>query len=340
MIRMAGSSPTLPTARQAGSRGRLALGLVAAIACAAAWIAPTAARGGDAGTGFGTQVSVDYVFVPVLVRSPRGHVRNLERDDFRLRVDGRPTPFATFDTGATAPVSVVFLQDLSGSMANGGKLEASREAIRYFLDRARPGDEFALSWFAGDIFEVDVPFGTDLGTAREVLGGWVAYGTTALHDAIARLPRIAPPRSGVKRAVILITDGVDNASTIPAEQARALIHDAELPVYVLGLGSREPAADGEEDVWRFAELLELLAVETGGRYVALDGPAELARAGAEILEDLRHQYVLGFYTGDGPPGDHRLEVEVAGRRERALSFRRGYHGGEPLAASTDKGKTR
>jgi Ca-activated chloride channel family protein len=286
---------------------------------------------------FEDTVSVGYVYVPIVVRSPKGYVSDLEREDFRLLVDGRPAVFDTFETGATAPVSVVVLQDLSGSMANAGKLEASREAVRYLLDQARPGDEFALAWFAGDIFQIDVPFTSDLAALREALDSWEAYGTTALQDAVAWLPRITPDRPGVKRAALLITDGVDNASTVGADMARQLVREAELPVYVLGLGSKPvvPAEDNDEgeqkaEIQRFGELLDLLASMTGGRYHALSGPHELGQACAEMLEDLRHQYVLGFTTGGaGRARDHRLEVVVAGRGKRALAFRSGYYGLDP-----------
>jgi Ca-activated chloride channel family protein len=301
---------------------------------------PATGLSGEKDPAFDDRVSVGYVYVPVVVRSPNGYVRDLERKDFRLLVDGRPAAFDSFETGATAPASVVVLQDLSGSMANGGKLEASREAVRYLLDQARPGDEFALAWFAGDVFEIDVSFTSDLAAVREALASWEAYGTTALQDAVAWLPQIATGRGGVKRAALLITDGVDNASTMDADRARRLVREAELPVYVLGLGSgcAAPGDDGEE-IYRVAEMLDLLASLTGGRYHPLTGPGELDEACAAMLEDLRHQYVLGFsVSGTGVARDHRLEVEIAGRRRRALAFRRAYYGLDPEATSAPAGK--
>ncbi len=308
--------------------------LLSAAAVAAASIAWAAvSHGGGPAPALEDQASVGYVHVPVVVHSSHGYVRDLRPKDFRLLVDGRPASFDSFETGATAPVRVVVLQDLSGSMANGGKLEASRRAIGYLLDQARADDEFALAWFAGDVFEIDVPFTSDLSAVREALATWEAYGTTALQDAVAWLPQITLGRSGVKRAAILITDGVDNASTIDADLAREIVRESELPVYVLGLGSGRLSTSGEE-VYRFADMLGLLASLTGGRYQPLGAPEELEQACAKILEDLRHQYVLGFSTGGtGLARDHRLEVEVAGRGRRALAFRRGYHGFDPSPAS-------
>ena len=300
---------------------RLALQLCAAAALAAVTLtSPIAATPLD-------RVSVGYVYVPVVVQSREGYVRDLERGDFELRVDGRPAAFDSFETGATAPLSLVVLQDLSGSMANGGKLGASREAVRYVLSRARPGDEFSLAWFAGGVFQIDVPFTTDVGTLREALESWEAYGTTALQDAIAWLPQILGEREGVKRAVLLITDGVDNASTIDAESARELVRRAELPVYVLGLSGGHMS-----EGYRIADMLGVLASLTGGRYRPLTDAAGLGPACAEMLEELRHQYVLGFSVGGtGVAREHRLDVVVSGRRTRALNFRRGYYGLDPAA---------
>jgi len=301
----------------------------AIVAWAVSLTCPAAGSTGATDQVFEEQVSVGYVYVPIVVRSPNGYVRDLKRGDFRLLVDGRPAAFASFETGTTAPASVVVLQDLSGSMANGGKLEASREAVRYLLDQARPGDEFALTWFAGDVLQIDVPFTSDLATLRDALDDWKAYGTTALQNAVAWLPQIAAGRGEVKRAALLITDGVDNASTLNAEGARQIVREAELPVYVMGLGSGQHS---------WSDMLDLLASMTGGRYRPLSEPGELEAACAEMLEDLRHQYVLGFSVGGtGPARDHRLEVEVAGRGKRALTFRRVYHGLDPEAALVPEG---
>lgn len=320
-----------------------ALQVCVALAIAAVTLTWTWGQTGGPVPTFEEDVQVGYVYVPIVVRSQDGYVRDLKRDDFQLLVDGRPAAFDSFETGATAPISLVVLQDLSGSMANGGKLAASQAAVRYLLDHAREGDEFSLVWFAGDVFQIDVPFTTDLGALRKALDSWEAYGKTALQDAVAKLPRVLHERPGVKRAALLITDGVDNSSSIDAEKARQLVRAAELPVYVLGLGAR-PEVDKVEkadsaEAYRIADMLGQLASLTGGRYRALNEPDALPLACGEVLEDLRHQYVLGFSAGgSGVARDHRLDVVVSGRRKRAMTFRQGYFGLEPEARSTSTRK--
>ena len=281
---------------------------------------------------YDTEQAVGWVMVPVVVRDRDGYRNDLEAKDFRLFVDDRAVRIESFDTGEEAPVSVVFLQDISGSMATGGKLNASREAIANFLEQVRPGDEFALASFGGGSVGVDVPFTQDVAAAREAMASWEAYGTTALQDAVAWLPDLTMARDSLKRAAILITDGLDNASTIAPETARDLVRRAELPVYVLGLesGSAYRLDSRGKKTYRLADMLNLLAALSGGRYYPVSGPYDLKEACAEVFSDLRHQYVLGFSTtGTGAPKYHKLRVEVAGKGKKVLSFRRGYRGGQP-----------
>jgi hypothetical protein len=135
--------------------------------------------------------------------------------------------------------------------------------------------------------------------------------------------------SGVKRAAILVTDGIDNASELTPVQARTLVERAELPVYVLALPGRELVDDAA--TFRYADLLEDLAAATGGQYYPLHGPGDARRTCAAILGELRHRYVLGFsVSGVGPSTYHPISVEVRGRGRRSnLVHRRGYRGTAP-----------
>lgn len=283
---------------------------------------------------FQDEVSVGLVLVPVVVRSGAGFAKNLEQKDFRLLVEGKPVKIESFERRSDAPASVVILQDLSGSMQTGGKMDWSREVTRFFFDKALPGDEFSLAIFAGDEqLQVEVPFTSDLSVLRESVSHWKAYGTTALHDAVASLPRISLEGRNPKRFAILVTDGVDNASRLTPEQARAIVQDAQLPTYVLGLTTGNPyelSTEGKK-IYRYADVLSLLAAVTGGRYYSISGAEDLQQALTAILDDVRHQYVLGFSTGDGAVRFRKLQVEVKGndRSRRTVVFRRGYKGTPP-----------
>lgn len=283
----------------------------------------------DPETGFHEEVSVGYVLVPVAVRSRDGYVTDLGPEDFHLWVDGRPVAFESFERGSEVPVSQAFLQDLSGSMALGGKLDVSRQAIECLLDRSRPHDRFAAATFAGHRLEVDVPFTGDPEPIRQAMQAWRGYGVTALNDAVARLPEIAPSRTNPNVAAILITDGVENASGLPPERARELVRRARIPVYVFGL-ARVERGDGLGGRGRpYARLLRELAEATGGRYLSVADVHAAVDACVEVALELRSRYVLGFTPANsGPVGYRELRVEVAGRGLR-VSHRRGYQGRLP-----------
>jgi Ca-activated chloride channel homolog len=333
MLTFDGSMPTSRTVRLPNRFLPSGFAVLLALAAAAS---PAAAQEQPLkGATFSEEVSVGVVLVPVVVRSQEGYVNGLDPGDFVLEVDGRAVRVDTFERRRDAPVSLVFLQDLSGSMAAGGKLEASQEAVGYILDNAQPADEFAIATFASGSTLVEVPFTADLAALRESLGTWEAYGTTTLHDAVAWLPDISAGGSHAKRAAMLLTDGADNASKIPPTEARDIVRRAQVPVYVVGLGSGSPyQLNGEGGkLNRFADVLNLLASYTGGRYFPVAGADELKEAAVSILEELRHQYVLGFApAGTGPSSHHRIRVTVPGRKYRVLA-RQGYTGRPPAAAN-------
>jgi len=279
-------------------------------------------------------VEVRWVLVPVVVRGPDGYVKGLGKEDFHLAIDGRPIPVASFEAGEDAPVSLHLLQDLSGSMANANKLDMSWRVLSFFLSSAEPRDEYAVTTFAGGEVTVQVPFTSDLWEVRRNKRSWQPYGVTALHDAVAWLPELTLGSRNAKRVAVLVTDGADNASVILPEQARQMVRKAELPVYVLGLGTGVSSVgnrDGDPR-YRYADLLRLLAEQTGGRYVSIGHPREARRVCVDIWQDLRHQYVLGFRVDPGDPGNqdryHEIQVTVKGRKRTAI-HRQGYHGGAP-----------
>lgn len=279
--------------------------------------------------GFGESLDVRWVLVPVLVQGPKGYVQGLKKEDFRLFVDGKRLPVSSFETGTDAPVSVVYLQDLSGSMANGGKLETSSRLFHCFLDRSRPYDEYTIATFGNGRIEVQVPRTSDFFLLRRSPPKWEPRGTTALHDAVAWLPDLGTRGRNAKRVAILVTDGADNASTLSGEQARELVRQAELPVYVLGMGSGSVPGKLAElhEQQRFLHVLRLLAFQTGGRYASVTPADDLRGLCQEIVDDLRFQYVLGFPAGHGERY-HEIRVEVEGRKRR-VQARRGYTGGSP-----------
>lgn len=280
---------------------------------------------------FGTSVEIRWVLVPIVVKKKVGYAQGLGSGHFELFVDGKRVQDPDFEKRQDAPVSAVFLQDLSGSIANGGKLAVSRRIFDCFLDLGRPGDRVSVATFGGGHLKVQVPPTADFHLLRKAPQGWEPWGTTALHDAVAWLPDLKAPEQGTKRVALLVTDGVDNASTLSPEEARELVRRAELPVYVLGLGTGSPyVLDPEGNkLYRFADVLNLLAHQTGGRYETFSPESRVRSLCRSIVDDLRHQYVLSFPTSNREKDRYRsIEVRVRGKSHKA-TYRRGYVGGPP-----------
>lgn len=317
----------------------LALSLLALLLAPGAPFAPSARAQDEGPTERGSRtfqetVEVSWVLVPVVVRSRGGYVGELTKEDFRLRVDGEAVPIETFDASRDAATSLAWLQDLSGSMANGDKLEASQRAFLWFLERLRPGDEMAVATFAGGMVQVEVPFTSNLEALEEAVGTWHGWGTTSLHDAVAFVPDITEAGRHRKRGVILVTDGVDNASVLEPVEARLIVREARLPVYVLGFTTWDPrrlppAGGGEEDGFRYAQLLRRLARASGGRFFQVEDPDEIETAAAAVMDEIRHQYLLGFPARTGPRRYREIEVELVDRKKAELLHRQGYYGGLP-----------
>ncbi len=282
-------------------------------------------------SAFSESVSVEQVLVPVVVRSGSRFVDNLSRDDFSLFVDNRPTAISSFERSSGAPVHTLVLQDLSGSMGGRPKLAWSREILGHLLRTGRPGDLYSLASFAASGVAIEPEPTADRATIEKWTASWKGFGRTAIHDAVARIPDLISADSAWRGAVLLVTDGIDNASAVGAREARAAARRAEVPVHVIALVGRARQPEPDQD-WS-SDPLRLLAWVTGGRFHSLDDPASVKTAAEAFMQELRSQYVLGFPTsGTGQVRPREIRVEVRGKR-RQVSFRREYLGTRPGPAS-------
>ncbi|HUP24174.1 MAG TPA: VWA domain-containing protein [Thermoanaerobaculia bacterium] len=305
---------------------------------------------------FSEEVAVQWVTVPVTLEKGTAGADLGDNDpaappfalgDFELRVDGRPVSVESFDHGA-GPFGLVFAQDLSGSMAHGDKLRLSRNALALLLARTGELDEVAILTFAGPAVQVQVPFSSELAPLDEASMRWRPYGTTALYDALARVAEVAKESQRSRRAVVLVSDGIDNASTVASDQARALLQGAGLPVFVLDVAARferagvparldsdlvEQVEGSRAPAFSLAEL----AMATGGRYLEVADHVAMQSAADQVFRDLRQQYLLGFTTDSAEPaGWHRIEVAVRADKKSApqrLRHRTRYFGSPPAGWS-------
>jgi len=153
------------------------------------------------------------------------------------------------------------------------------------------------------------------------------YGQTALHDAVAAAPGLVEVSGDGRKAIVLITDGVDNASRITLERAVDIARRASVPIYTVGFsslpGNLVPA---RRELDTNFHVLSLFSEETGGSLFAVHDPDELKEAVARIDEELRFQYMIGYKpTRSRWDGKYR-SIQLEARKSRyQVSTRKGYY---------------
>ncbi len=259
---------------------------------------------------------VRLVLLPATVTDRHGRtVRGLERDDFTIYERDRRQVIDLFDVSASEPIAVAFLLDLSGSMRIGGRLDAAKTAIAAFVNSLREGDRVALIGFADEQVGWVTRFTEDRQVFLQRLGLQEGWGKTALHDAIAAAPELVDGQVVGRRALILITDGIDNHSELAIDAAIAVARRVDLPIYSLGFLDLplNEVPDGSSST--LFDVLRRVSTETGGQLFALESPESTGPALGTIEEALRGQYLLGYYA-TAPHGDstfHPTRVAVRGR---------------------------
>jgi VWFA-related protein len=297
---------------------------------------------GQTATDFSEQVSVSYVMVPFSVLSAKGvPITDLGAKEVSLLVDGKQVATDLFERSMNAPVSWTILLDGSGSMGLAGKMEAAKAAINALTARKREGDDFALYVFdsQGHANEM-VPFTENPAAITRAVDVVKPWGKTAFFDALAQMPERSELGRNASRAIILLSDGIDNASKLTRADIEKQMEGVAIPVYAFGL--REPAEQDTKKVAPISEemsnidLLEELAAASGGRLFVGNRPETIATAMDGIEKLLRAQYLIGFPpTGKGAVKYRRISLELAGR-VRSVRVRAGYRGTEPpvLSASS------
>ena len=165
------------------------------------------------------KAGVALVPITALVRDSRNRiVRNLGPDDFQVFEGGRLRPIVDFGANDKAPINVAFLLDTSGSMHVASNMARAKDFIEEFVGAIEPtADEVALFTFDKSLRR-EVSFTNDGDEVYDALDGVKPWGLTSLYDAVAETAKQLGDRTSQRRAVVVITDGVDTSSALtPAE---------------------------------------------------------------------------------------------------------------------------
>src|SRR6516165_1527910 len=188
-----------------------------------------------AGSLLAQQMRVDVRLVNVVATVTDTHgryVSNLTANDFVLEEDGKRQEISHFSQDLNVPVSVGILLDTSGSMDR--KIRTAVEAVERFVRRIHQDDEIFLITFSGQVV-LRQDFTDDREKLSDALRRLNATGGTALYDALGEgLNKLRSARHS-KRALLVITDGQDTASTTKLDHVLQSIRAAELLVYPIGI---------------------------------------------------------------------------------------------------------
>lgn len=234
------------------------------------------------------KVDVDLVLVPVTITDPMNRlVTGLEKDNFQLYEGSAQQQIRTFSSD-DAPVSVGVIFDSSGSMAS--KMDRAKDAVMEFFKTANPQDEFFMISFS-DEPEVIADFTNSVDEIQNKLIYAVPRKRTALLDSIYMgLSKMREARYP-KKALLIISDGGDNHSRYTENEIKAMVKEADVMIYAIGIYDRYASAIEER---LGPQLLSDICEISGGRAFTIDNPNDLADVATKIGIELRNQYVIGY----------------------------------------------
>ena len=239
-------------------------------------------------------ISVNVRLVNVFVNVTDGDgapVPVLEKDDFLLSEDGHPQKIAVFERQSELPLNIVLAIDSSGSVAKDFPLE-EQAAHRFVHALLRPVDRLDVMEFADTVREI-VGFTNDFRRIDRGLGSIRVGSATALYSAIFLASQSLAPYSG-RKVLVLISDGGNTAKGSTYDQALEQAVRGEVIVYSI-IDVPIYASAGRDLAGEHAMIT--LSQETGGKYYYADA-SSLDQIFEQVSEDLRTQYLLGYYPKD------------------------------------------
>jgi Ca-activated chloride channel family protein len=233
-------------------------------------------------------------------------------------------------------VSLTILLDVSGSMDIQNKLNESKEALKYLIKYLfHPKDELSLLIFADGDVEVAAKFTRDREELLSVLDGTEAYGQTALNDAVAVSPEFANKGTNEKRALLLITDGIENDSQYSHEQAIEIARRVDIPIYTIAYKiplsaqylkkyKHSPALTPSNIIYS----LDRFSKATGGEAFFINTILEMREAFRQIKRELSHYYILGYTSHMDSSREYRKIKVTTSNKKHKVRTREGYYTGE------------
>ena len=236
------------------------------------------------------RTTTENVVLSVTVTDQAGqYVKGLKRSNFKVFENGAEVPdsaVVSFDL-QESPYAAVVLLDSSGSMET--RFSLARSAAIRFLDGLRPEDVAAVYRFDNKVERVqEFSGGRDLAPMAYAIR---ARGMTTLNDAIVEAAKVLADRPEKRRAIVILSDGMDTSSRASSDKAVESALAVGASVFAVDMSSMETPGYVKR---QSAMSLKGFADKTGGTFVATPGGQALRDAFTEIASELGHQYTISY----------------------------------------------
>jgi Ca-activated chloride channel family protein len=272
------------------------------------------------------RTNTELVVLNVTVTDKAGqYVKGLKASDFKVYEDGvevKQNMIASFSL-QESPYAAVVLLDSSGSME--ARFSLARSAAIRFLDGLRPEDVAAVYRFDSKVERVqEFSGGRDLAPTAYAIR---AKGMTTLNDAIVEASKTLADRTEVRKAIVVLSDGMDTFSKASSDKAVETALSVGASIYAVDMSSLEVGGTSGR---QSALSLKGFAEKTGGRFITTPGGPQLRDAFTGIADELGHQYTISYRpVNTKRDGKWRtLEVKVM-RDDLTVRTRKGYRAPKP-----------
>ncbi|QQS45291.1 MAG: VWA domain-containing protein [Acidobacteriota bacterium] len=279
-------------------------------------------------------ISTSQVIVNVTVTNARGgYVTGLDSEAFQLLEDDREQEVSEF-LGFETPMAVAVVLDVSGSVIE-KDLDRYRNAVLDLAYRLRPSDTLAIYTFDRQGVRKIRDFTSTVEGLKPLLRDLGGDGKTPLYDAILTASAELRERPERRRAMILISDGADSASSVTLREVETQTFLAGTSVYAIDLVNTEKSSRRSAERQAAAQTLKQIAQESGGRYLTTEGGfflipsrTKLKRIFKDLIDELHSQYTIVYEPANlrrqGRWRTIRVNLEQADLMARArLGYREG-----------------
>jgi Ca-activated chloride channel homolog len=293
--------------------------------------------------GFKIKTEVNMVSVPITVRRAEGgFLKGLSQDNFQVFEDGVQQE-TVFFTQEALPTRIAIVLDISGSVKD--EWGTIKYATKRFVENLKPDDQFSLTSFNTEI-RLKMDWGRKTDRVDAVLGSIYCKDNTKLWDALWVVCNDLFKGIREKKAIIIMSDGMDNESAVAYDDALAAAVRSEAAIYVVSkteavrqiyLANKTFYYNGiPPEAFVQADLaLRKLSYETGGRVLYPNSFGQLDNIYAQVDEELRNQYTLGYISSNTIKDGSYRRIEVrTNARGGSISARPGYYAPDEMKRPT------